>query len=162
MNSQNWPQEQQHFSHCQEIIRKNISYYESELSLHRQAAIQLHAAINSGDLELYNQLITETNLEEHAAAALRKNRAALEKPYFGRIDYVEFPSEKQYGIYIGKNGIFKNKTEVLIADWRAPISSVYYENELECGSYGLVKPETAKLLYVAATRALHELHVVQN
>lgn len=40
-------------------------------------------------------------------------------------------------VYIGKNGVFRNKTDVLIADWRAPISSVYYENELGEGEYGL-------------------------
>ena len=33
--------------------------------------------------------------------------------------------------------MFKNRTEVLIADWRAPISTVYYENELGDGEYGL-------------------------
>lgn len=33
--------------------------------------------------------------------------------------------------------MFRNKTDVLIADWRAPISNVYYENELGNGEYGL-------------------------
>lgn len=34
-----------------------------------------------------------------------------------------------------KNGISKDKTEVLIVDWRAPVSTLYYENELGQGSY---------------------------
>lgn len=132
-----WQNEQTHFSYCKEIIEDNICHYEQELAEHHEAAIQLHAAINSGDFELYNQLITETNLEDNAAAVLRRNRAALDRPYFGRIDYHEKSADQLFRIYIGKNGIFRNRTEVLIADWRTPISSVYYENELGEGSYGL-------------------------
>ena len=63
--------------------------------------------------------------------------AAQDKPYFGRIDYRESAAELEQQVYIGKNGVFRNKTDVLIADWRAPISSVYYENELGEGEYGL-------------------------
>ncbi len=144
-NKKDWLEEQQHFSYCREIINDNIIYYEAELTEHHRLAIQLHAAINSGDTELYNRLITETNLEEHAAAALRKNQAAYKKPYFGRIDYLEYPAKKDYRIYIGKNGVFKNKTDVLIADWRAPISGVYYENELGQGSYGLPDEESIQI-----------------
>ena len=38
-------------------------------------------------------------------------------------------------------GVFRNRTEVVIADWRAPISSVSYENELGCGTYSLPSDE---------------------
>ena len=132
-----WQEEQIHFAHCQDIISENIRQYETEYEERHTQAQELYKAINSGDVELYNQLMTATSLEEHAAQSLRKNTAALQKPYFGRIDYTDKALEQDERIYIGKNGVFQNRTEVLIADWRAPISGVYYENELGEGSYGL-------------------------
>lgn len=130
-------QEQQHLDMCLEIIKNNISRYEKEYEERHALAQELYKAINGGDVELYNQLMTAVSLEEQAAQGLRKNNAAARKPYFGRIDYVDGPLDQTGQVYIGKNGIFRDRTEVLIADWRAPISSVYYENELGKGEYGL-------------------------
>ncbi|MDE7224948.1 MAG: hypothetical protein K2O34_14370, partial [Acetatifactor sp.] len=129
--------EQLHFQECLEIIGRNVTKYEQEYRQRHAQVQELYKAVNSGDVELYNQLMTTSSLEEHAAASLRKNRAALDKPYFGRIDYTETAAELDQQVYIGKNGVFRNRTDVLIADWRAPISSVYYENELGDGEYGL-------------------------
>lgn len=132
-----WNQELEHFDYCQNIIRHNVRRYEAEYDEYHEQTQELHKAINSGDIELYNQLMTASSMEEHAEQSLRKNQAALQKPYFGRIDYTDHSVEKDEQVYIGKNGVFKNRTEVLIADWRAPISTVYYENELGPGEYGL-------------------------
>lgn len=132
-----------HFNMCLSIIRDNISKYEIEFqSIHLQVQ-ELYKVVNSKDTELYYQLMTNISLEEHAANSLRKNKAALEKPYFGRIDYIDLKLNQKECIYIGKNGVFQNKTDVLIADWRAPISSVYYENELGIGEFGL--PDESKI-----------------
>lgn len=134
---QDMRQEQLHFQECLDIIGQNVTRYEQEYEQRHAQVQELYKAINSGDVELYNQLMTASSLEEHAAASLRKNRAAQDKPYFGRIDYTEKATDLEQQVYIGKNGVFRNKTDVLIADWRAPISSVYYENELGQGEYGL-------------------------
>lgn len=136
-NKKEWQEELLHLQKCLRIISENTSYYEQEYSNLHIKVQELHKAINSGDKELYNQLMTVSSLEDHAAAAFQKNQAALTKPYFGKINYLDIKRERNEVIYIGKNGIFKSKTEVLIADWRAPISSVYYENELGEGEYGL-------------------------
>ena len=132
-----WKEELAHFEYCQDIIRHNVRRYEAEYAEYHTQTQELYKAINSGDVELYNQLMTSTSLEDHTAQSLRKNQAALSKPYFGRIDYTDHSVGSEEQVYIGKNGIFKNRTEVLIADWRAPISGVYYENELGTGEYGL-------------------------
>ena len=132
-----WNQEMQHFDYCQSIIRHNLLRYEAEYDKYHAQVQELYKSINSGDVELYNQLMTATSLEEHASQSLSKNRAAFQKPYFGRIDYTDCNLDQEEQVYIGKNGIFKNRTDVLIADWRAPISTVYYENELGDGEYGL-------------------------
>lgn len=134
--------EQVHFDECREIIGRNISYYEEEYELRHAETAQLFKAMKSGDPELYNQAMTSASLESHAENQLRKNRAAFKQPFFGRIDYREKELEKDSKVYIGKNGVFRNKTDVVIADWRAPISSVYYENELGDGVYHLPNGST--------------------
>lgn len=130
-------QEQEHFKECLELIERNIAGYEREYELRHQETQRLMKAMKTGDPELYNQAMTSVSLEEHAEGQLRKNRAAKKQPYFGRIDYQEHARQKPERVYIGKNGIFRNQTDVVIADWRAPISTVYYENELGAGCYYL-------------------------
>jgi len=49
-------------------------------------------------------------------------------PYFGRIDFKEDHEEKTDSIYIGIASFMdKGDEEFLIYDWRAPISSLYYD-----------------------------------
>lgn len=139
-----WEQEMAHFEECLELIQGNVSYYEKEHEERHAQTAQLLKAMKSGDPELYNQAMTAASLEEHAANQLRKNRAALKQPYFGRIDYEE-AGYRQQRVYIGKNGVFRNQTDVVIADWRAPISSVYYENELGRGAYQMPDGSTMEL-----------------
>lgn len=134
---QDWQEEETHLKDCLAVIRGNVTHYQQEYDSRHAQVQALYKAINSGDTELYNQLMTTASLEEHAANSLRKNRAALARPYFGRIDYVDQKLNREETVYIGKNGVFRNKTDVLIADWRAPISTVYYENELGPGEYSL-------------------------
>lgn len=130
-------EEQKHFDACRELIRKNAAGYEAEFEERHQKTQALFRAMQGGDVELYNQMMTSASLEEHALSQLKKNRAAYENPYFGRIDYLDKETEHEEKVYIGKNGVFRNKTDVVIADWRAPISSVYYENEIGDGTYHL-------------------------
>lgn len=129
--------EEAHLSACREIILKNIARYQNEFEERHTEVTALHQARNSGDVELYHQLMSASSLEEQAYLALRKNQTALSRPYFGRIDYLDKSYGKDMKVYIGKHGIFQDKSEILIADWRAPISGVYYENELGEGEYGL-------------------------
>ena len=79
--------EQTHFAECQEIIRENIRIAEEKVIQGRKETADLHKAVSSGDVELYNQLIVSKDLLFHNENLLRKNKAALVKPYFGRVDY---------------------------------------------------------------------------
>ncbi|MBQ8279284.1 MAG: ATP-binding domain-containing protein [Roseburia sp.] len=143
--------EKQHFAECQQIIRENIRLAEEKVEAGKKETAELHAAVSSGDVELYNQLIVSKDLLIHNENLLRKNKAALSKPYFGRVDYTEEGSEQKECLYIGKNGVSKNRTEVTVVDWRAPVSTLYYENELGKGSYyvpGMVHSNLTEKIHV--------------
>lgn len=128
-------EEQEHFNRCREVIRENIILYEEKAEKGKKETEELYAAVSAGDTELYNQLIVSRDIQEHNENMLRKNRAAFQKPYFGRVDYKETKTGQEESLYIGKNGVSKDKTNVIVIDWRAPVSTLYYENELGVGSY---------------------------
>ncbi|MCM1046599.1 MAG: hypothetical protein NC417_13930 [Candidatus Gastranaerophilales bacterium] len=130
-------EEQAHFAACRQLIADNTEKYQREYEKRHEETARLMKVIGSGDPELYDRAMTSASLEQNAAERLRQSKAALRQPYFGRIDYSEALKDGEERIYIGKHGVFKNRTEVVIVDWRAPVSSVYYENELGEGAYRL-------------------------
>lgn len=137
--------ERQHLLSCLEIIQKNIREYEEKEKASKKEVTQLFQAVKKGEGDSFGLLEAEKNILDHIQNSLRKNRAALKKAYFGRIDY----EDKSYGVtesrYIGKNGVTRNSNEVVIVDWRAPVSSVYYENELGEGSYEVPGSEPVEI-----------------
>lgn len=124
-----------HLETCLSLIRENIRLYESKEKAYKKEITSLFQAVKKGEGDSYGQLTASQNILEHVQNSLRKNRAAQKKPYFGRIDYDDLTYGTTEQCYIGKNGISRNQTDVIIVDWRAPVSSVYYENELGKGSY---------------------------
>ncbi len=59
-----------------------------------------------------------------------------QSPYFARIDFIEEGEEKEEHIYIGIFNLgTKNNREILVYDWRAPISGMFYDFETGSCSY---------------------------
>lgn len=130
-----WQAEKKHLDECRRLIASNIKEYELQYEKLRKETKELFNEVQGGNVELYDQLLTSRSLEEHSLNRLKNNRAAYDKPFFGRLDYRNLNERLFESIYIGKHGIMKDKVNVEIVDWRAPISAVYYENELGTGSY---------------------------
>ncbi len=63
---------------------------------------------------------------------------SLDKPYFARIDFTREEDGKTSTIYIGNNGVM-DSTNIVVTDWRAPISSLYYDAEI--GPCSFTSPE---------------------
>lgn len=96
-------------------------------------------------LEKYNEVIEDSNLKLNHLKELFKfdydayleekfkleaEIKALEKaklvPYFARID---FKNDKHFDkCYIGKKGVSDYDNNIITVDWRAPISSLYYDS----------------------------------
>ncbi|MGG4469920.1 RNA polymerase recycling motor HelD [Paenibacillus alvei] len=76
---------------------------------------------------------------ERSIGQIHKQLKTLEKlqysPYFGRIDFKE-EGEEAEAIYIGITSLMdQNEENFLIYDWRAPISSVYYDYSPGAAAY---------------------------
>ena len=60
----------------------------------------------------------------------------LNNPYFDRIDFLEDGEDKVEKIYIGINNLISDEnSSILVYDWRAPISSMFYDHETGPCSY---------------------------
>lgn len=59
-----------------------------------------------------------------------------ETPYFGRIDFLEQNEREVDQLYLGIGSFYDKETEsFLVYDWRAPISSLYYDYSLGPAKY---------------------------
>ena len=73
------------------------------------------------------QMLSEReNRQEHAARELGTLNKLEKNPYFARIDFREGDEKRDETIYIGMASFTDQPDHYLIYDWRAPISSIYY------------------------------------
>ena len=94
--------------------------------------METYDAKEAEGLALWNNATAKLNAYQHGMARLEKAR---KKPYFGRIDFQDPQLSFSESYYIGRIGISDEKAEPVVLDWRAPISSVYYENSTGPCSY---------------------------
>lgn len=84
----------------------------------------------------------QTGLErEGARAVFSASRASrlerlLGNPYFGRLDFLEDGEADKELIYIGASNLTDERTgKYLVYDWRAPVSSMFYDYETGRAGY---------------------------
>lgn len=77
------------------------------------------------------QLLSEReHAWQHSAKQLDTVERLEKRPYFARVDFKENGEDKPETIYIGLGSFADKDDHFLIYDWRAPISSVYYDGKL--------------------------------
>lgn len=82
------------------------------------------------------QLLSEReHAWQHSAKQLDTIERLKKKPYFARVDFKESNEKKAETIYIGLGSFADRDDHFLIYDWRAPISSIYYDGKLGEVSY---------------------------
>ncbi len=69
----------------------------------------------------------------------------LKSPYFGRIDFAENGDIEEEKFYIGIGNLQDDNYGFLVYDWRAPVSSMFYDYEIGSAAYncpaGLIEGE---------------------
>ncbi len=83
---------------------------------------------------------------KHLHRDLKNLQKLIEAPYFARIDFLEEDEQVVERIYLGIASYIDRETdEFLVYDWRAPISSLYYDYSLGLAEFnapaGVVKGE---------------------
>lgn len=117
------------------IAEQNLEQAKADIRLANEDLADLMETYDAKEAEglaLWNNATAKLNAYQHGMARLEKAR---KKPYFGRIDFQDPRLLFLESYYIGRVGISDEKAEPVVLDWRAPISSVYYENSTGPCSY---------------------------
>lgn len=117
------------------IAEQNLEQAKADIRLANEDLADLMETYDAKEAEglaLWNNATAKLNAYQHGMARLEKAR---KKPYFGRIDFQDPRLSFLESYYIGRVGISDEKAEPVVLDWRAPISSVYYENSTGPCSY---------------------------
>ena len=80
-----------------------------------------------------------SNLMSITATKITNISRIKERPYFARIDFKDDKKQNKEKIYIGKIGVLDLDGNIVITDWRAPISTLYYDSNL--GRVEYIAPE---------------------
>ncbi|MBH1940542.1 ATP-binding domain-containing protein [Mobilitalea sibirica] len=140
-----WQSELRRLEYCFNIIERNIAKYSEELRQISDETKELYDNYRSNNPELHNDLSVGLDIKSQLERILNKSILARKKPYFGRIDYKEKEDGTNFSLYLGKNGVRENSTQSIVVDWRAPVSSVYYESEIGESSYTTPFGETIEI-----------------
>lgn len=143
-HDQEWKEEQGRVSGITRLLSARIRQLSEELGLHRTDVVDMRkdfweeVTVNfsspddlgetSTSLRQQAQILNER--ERHhlqSSKALKKYRKLVNSPYFGRIDFAEQPDAEGEQIYLGIGSLMEDDGTFLIYDWRAPISSLYYD-----------------------------------
>ncbi len=95
------------------LLHEKLTYEDKQRGQH------LH---NNAVLDLYYKII-------------RNLKNSVGSPYFGRFDFITENHDDHNKYYIGKTMIADSDNNIVVLDWRAPISSVYYDSSLGKTSY---------------------------
>jgi len=74
-------------------------------------------------------------LSKHSQGTAHHLIKMLKSPYFGRIDFSEAHYNDTEKIYIGIGSLASEDGEFLVYDWRAPVSSMFYDYGLGDAAY---------------------------
>lgn len=111
-----------------EKLRKILESYKEVIKYTEESIKSLPNLYKDNPDLLYNLL----NRIETKLINLNK---CLDKPYFARIDFTNEDNKKKDICYIGKVGVLDPDNNIITVDWRAPISSLYYDSNIGKTSY---------------------------
>ncbi|WP_040207365.1 RNA polymerase recycling motor HelD [Neobacillus jeddahensis] len=161
-----YQQEQKRVDSVMEVIAEQISRLEEETTRRKNEVVHIRKhfwdeiKVNTDTFDDFLETIIGLRQEtqalsvsqsshRHASKRLSTMRRMQENPYFGRIDFIEEGDSTQEQVYIGISSLTDESGDhFLIYDWRAPISSVYYDYQPGPANYvtpgGVIEGELEK------------------
>ncbi|HCZ35402.1 MAG TPA: helicase [Cytophagales bacterium] len=112
-------------------METRVREYSEELREKKQYIFENQSGMDEADHVASGQSIDRmVSTGESAVERRRKLLKLIQSPYFGRIDFKQ-QQEKEASIYIGLATFTDDAERVnYIFDWRAPVSSLFYDFEL--------------------------------
>ncbi len=110
-----------------EYEKQKLESVENELDEIQEGEKQILATLPK---KYSNNPILLANLMSATATKISNINRMKDKPYFARIDFKAGGKSTKEKLYIGKIGVLDLDGKVVITDWRAPVSSLYYDSNL--------------------------------
>lgn len=141
-----WQQEETHLKEISALLKQQIKIQSNHLKKQKGDIVEERSQASSefndvsGESAIqFSQMLQTMQLREreylNASEQLSKMQILYKSPYFGRISIENEEGEREH-LYIGLSTFREPKTDdVLIYDWRAPISSLFYENKVGKARY---------------------------
>ena len=109
----------------------SVKQFSDELREKKQYIHEQQSGMDDADMVAAGQSINRMAFTGEAAVARKRKLLKLgQSPYFGRIDFVP-QGQTTLPVYIGiYSFIDEQQRQSLIYDWRAPVSSMFYDFEL--------------------------------
>ncbi|MFJ8526761.1 RNA polymerase recycling motor HelD [Bacillus sp. NPDC094106] len=171
---QEWKQEQHRVKEVVGKIEKHMDTLEQYASVAMKDVVQIRkhfwddvtvnvdnakeAVETAASIKQQAELLSEREQSHrHAYNQLKGLKRLQQSPYFGRIDFIEDGESSGESIYLGIHSFYDESTEqFLVYDWRAPISSLYYDYSLGRAKY--VAPNET----ISGEMTLKRQYVIRN
>lgn len=171
---QEWKQEQHRVKEVVGKIEKHMDTLEQYASASMTDVVQIRkhfwddvtvnvdnaeeAVETAASIKQQAELLSEREQSHrHAYNQLKGLKRLQQSPYFGRIDFIEDGESSGESIYLGIHSFYDESTEqFLVYDWRAPISSLYYDYSLGRAKY--VAPNET----ISGEMTLKRQYVIRN
>jgi DNA helicase II / ATP-dependent DNA helicase PcrA len=102
-----------------DLQEQKIYLYENKTGMDRAEKVSIHQSVHSAALT-----------GEAALDRKKRLQKLLQSPWFGRLDFSESGNNMAVPVYIGVHAYFDEAEKSnLIHDWRAPISTLFYDFE---------------------------------
>lgn len=140
-----WEKEQTRINEVLEIIDKNIEKIQNNTSGIKKDIVEIRktfwddVTVNFDEPDDLGETFTSIKQQVEMLSERERTHVKMDQrlkslgklkysPYFGRFDFQEVGEERPDRIYIGTASLMdENEENFLIYDWRAPISSIYYD-----------------------------------
>jgi DNA helicase II / ATP-dependent DNA helicase PcrA len=113
-------------------IDRETKQFSKEFREEQRYLYDQRSGMDEADIVSAGQSHTRFAFQGAAGIAARKKLIRLtESPYFGRIDFIKDGQTGRLPVYIGMNSFIPQKPDAYpVYDWRAPVSSMFYDFEL--------------------------------
>ena len=141
MEKGDFQKELAHFDEVEEIIRNKLKKLREDKILLREQVLHERKEMWEDNRHLVRDFddVIFLNTQETVVKSVEKqwewNEIEIQRhikmqktPYFGRVDFVEGETGEAETIYIGIHSLTEEDSrEIYVVDWRAPISSMFYQ-----------------------------------
>ncbi len=136
-------QESQHLSAVLSLIERRIGALQKmrvkgarELIEYRKYMWEDAALFDRAErVQAENIALTQEQAVMDVALRLKRLGKLSSSPYFGRIDFCEEDRPNALAVYVGLHGLFGDDSKIVIYDWRAPVSGMFYDYEVGPAEY---------------------------